>query len=96
MQYSKSKQLIDLAQKIAKDLPDFFETKGPGAGNRSTNEFMSRLRLDATSELHGDYSEKKLCGDNSLAVDFYFPSEATICEIALGISKPNSEYEKTF
>jgi len=29
-----------------------------------------------------------------LAVDFYFPDEATIVEVALGIKNPNTEYEK--
>ena len=29
-----------------------------------------------------------------MAVDFYFPSEGTIVEIALGLRNPNTEFEK--
>ena len=35
-----------------------------------------------------------ICGDNSLAVDFYFPDDGIIVEIALGLKNPNTEYEK--
>jgi len=41
-----------------------------------------------------DFSEKKVCGKSSLAVDFYFPEEATIVEVALGLPNPASEFEK--
>ena len=42
----------------------------------------------------GDYSEARLCGDNAMAVDFYFPDEGTVIEIALGLKNPNTEFEK--
>jgi hypothetical protein len=41
-----------------------------------------------------DYSEKKVCGQNSLAVDFYFHEEEIIVEVALGLPNPASEFEK--
>lgn len=55
---------------------------------------MRELRLHAAIHFGEDVSEQRLCGDNSLAVDFYFKAEATIVEIALGVQKPNSEFEK--
>lgn len=41
-----------------------------------------------------DFSEVKLCGQTSLAVDFYFPEERTIVEVALGLPNDSSEFEK--
>ena len=87
-------RLLGLANKLALSTPDFFDTKGPGEGNRSTNNFIKELSSRAKSEFGEDFSEKSICGDNSLAVDFYFPDEGTIVEIALGLKNPNTEFEK--
>jgi hypothetical protein len=35
-----------------------------------------------------------LCGETGFAVDFYFQSEETIVEVALGLPNPQSEFEK--
>ena len=55
---------------------------------------MAALSVGATQVFGQDYSEKKLCGDNNLAIDFYFPDEAIAVEIAGMLGAPNSEYEK--
>lgn len=90
----KSAQLIELAQKIAGKTPNFFETKGPGIGNKATNRFMEDLRISAKQTFGEDFSERKICGENNLAVDFYFPDEKTIIEVALSIHNPQSEFER--
>jgi hypothetical protein len=41
-----------------------------------------------------DFSEQKLCGRTALAVDFFFPEEWTIVEVALGLPNDSSEFEK--
>lgn len=41
---------------------------------------MKELQNRAKSTLGRDYSETKLCGDNKLAVDFYFPEEETVVD----------------
>ena len=89
-----SKKLFELASEIARETDGFFTTKGPGAGNYSTNQFTAEIRDRAASLFGSDYSEQKICGSNSMAVDFYFPNEATIVEIALGLKNPNTEFEK--
>jgi len=86
--------LLDLARKIAAANPNFHNVLGPGAGDRATNQFMRQLREEATSSFGKDYSEKKICGETSLAVDFYFPDEGAIVEMALGLPNPASEFEK--
>jgi hypothetical protein len=89
-----SKKLHSIAAKIANNTDEFFNVKGPGVGNLSTNQFISLVRTEAQQTFGQDFSEQKICGNNSMAVDFYFPSEATIVEIALGIKNPNTEFEK--
>ena len=55
---------------------------------------MRELRKLATVEFGEDFSEPKICGDTAQAVDFYFPSEATIIEVALGLPNSQTEFEK--
>lgn len=86
--------LLELARGIAAENPEFHAVLGPGAGDRNTQAFMLKLRAAALEMFGEDYSEKKICGKNSLAVDFYYPKERTIVEVALGLPNPNSEFEK--
>jgi len=94
MDTDKPAQLLSLAREIARASPDFQAVRGPGAGDHATHTFMRQLRNRARDAFGTDYSEKKLCGETSLAVDFYFPEEATIVEVALGLPNPASEFEK--
>lgn len=87
--------LLAIAREVASANPEFQAALGPGAGNLATNAFLHELRRRARIEFAGsDFCEQKICGDNSLAVDFYFPEEATIVEVALGLPNPASEFEK--
>lgn len=76
------------------ELPDFFNVKGPGKGDRATNKFMKELCTRARIEFDHDYSEQQICGENKLAVDFYFPEESSIIEVALSLRNSTSEYER--
>lgn len=91
---SKAERLLLIAQDIAEATPGFFTPIGAGKGNLRSNIFMSELKRRVEHALGQDYSEKKLCGDNNLAIDFYFPDEATAVEVAGMLGAPNSEYEK--
>jgi hypothetical protein len=87
--------LLTIAREIASANPDFQAALGPGEGNLATNAFLDELQKRARFAFGGaDFSEQKVSGDNSLAVDFYFPEEATIVEVALGLPNPASEFEK--
>lgn len=86
--------LLALAHKIASAKPDFQAVLGPGVGDRATHAFMRELRELALDAFGRDYSEQKVCGETSLAVNFYFPKERTIVEVALGLPNPASEFEK--
>ena len=89
-----SEKLTTLAQKIADDSPGFFDIKGPGKGDKATHAFMKELQNQAKELFGEDFSEKGICGDNKFAVDFFFPKEATIVEIALTLRNSNSEFHK--
>jgi hypothetical protein len=62
--------LLDLARKIAAADPAFQEVRGPGDGNRATNQFIKKLQEEAGRTFGNNYSEQKICGDCSFAVDF--------------------------
>ncbi len=48
----------------------------------------------ATDEFKEDFSEKCISGNNGLRVDFYFPGEKTVVEVAMGLRNSNSEFER--
>lgn len=91
---TKAMTLFVIAQRIAEQTPGYFTAEGPGHGNLRSNAFMAQLKSIAKQTFSRDYSEAKLCGDNKLAMDFYFPDEETVVEVAGLLSGPNSEYEK--
>jgi hypothetical protein len=94
MANEKTMKLIELARMLAGENPEFQAVLGPGGGDKATGKFMRDLRERALAELGTDYSEKRVCGQNSLAVDFYIPEEQTVIEVALGLPNPSSEFEK--
>ena len=91
---TKAMTLLVLAQRVAEQTPGYFTAGGPGPGNRRSSAFMAQLKSIAKQAFSRDYSEAKLCGDNKLAMDFYFPDEETVVEVAALLGGPNSEYEK--
>lgn len=94
MANSQTTALIELAREISRALPDFQAVLGPGAGDKATHAFMKELRHQAMQAFGEDHSERKLCGETSLAADFYFQSEGTIVEVAMGLGNPATEFEK--
>jgi hypothetical protein len=94
MSKDRSNILVAMAREIASSRPDFQAVLGPGAGDHATGSFMAELRQRAADAFGEDCSEKKICGENSLAVDFYFEEEGTIVEVALGLPNPSTEFEK--
>lgn len=91
---SKVEALIAIIQAVADESPTFFEVKGPGAGDLNTNRFIAKIKERARTAFNEDFSERRICGNNRFAVDYYFQDEETIVEIALGLKNPGSEFEK--
>ena len=86
--------MVLTAQKLAEQHPDFFKVKGPGEGDRASNQYMGNLRKLAEGLFGRDYSETRVRADLDFKFDFYFPDEATVVEIALSLDKPMTEMEK--
>jgi len=91
---AKAEALLALAVQLAKDTQGFFSKRGPGLGNKVTEDFMRALRKSAEKEFEADYSEVRISQEANTRFDFYFADEATVVEVALGLSNPNSEFEK--
>jgi hypothetical protein len=88
-------RLFIAAQRIADQTPDFFKVKGPGAGDHASLIFMAALRKISQDILGAKcICEHRVCTGAAFAVDFYFPDEATVVEVALSLDKPISEYER--
>lgn len=90
----RPEQLVTLAQAVADERPAFFDIKGPGKGDKATNQFMAILRDHALAQFGQDFAERRICGANRLSVDFYFRDEKTIVEVALSLRNPSSEFDR--
>jgi hypothetical protein len=88
------RQLIKIAEQLARETPGFLQIKGPGSGDRATSAFMQQLRQRVDSEVPEAEAEQRISGRNSLAVDFYLPKRGVVVEVALGLRNPTSEFEK--
>jgi hypothetical protein len=90
----KAMELYILALSLANKTQNFYDVKGAGLGNRTSNKFMKDLRLLAKDRFGSDFSEKKVCKDTKHAFDFYIPDEGSVVEVALSLHNSLSEYEK--
>jgi len=91
---TKIEKIVELAMKISSEIDNFQMVRGAGEGNLVTNTFMKNLQSEMIKFFKIDYSEKRISGVNSFAVDFYIPEEKSIVEIALGLPNSASEFEK--
>ena len=82
------------AQRLAEQIPGFYDVKGPGAGDHASNKFMKDLGTLAEQLFGADFSEKEVRRDLGFRFDFYFPDEEKVVEIALSLDKPMTELEK--
>jgi hypothetical protein len=91
---TRAARLLELAQEVANERPTLFESKGPGVGDKDTNGFVSQLRRRALEAFGADHAEQTICGASGLRVDYYFPEDATIVEVAFLLKNSPSEFEK--
>jgi hypothetical protein len=87
-------QLVELAEALAREDESFFRIVGPGAGDRRTNSYIHELQFRAEHLFGRNFSEARICGDTGLRVDYYFPEEGAIVEIALSLRNSPSEFER--
>jgi hypothetical protein len=90
----KASQLFGAARELAEEYGHFQRALGAGKGDHRSNAYVKKLRARAGKMFGEDFSEKKICGATAQAVDYYFPDERTIVEVALGLPNPSTEFEK--
>jgi hypothetical protein len=86
-------RLLSIAQRVANRQPGFFVVRD-GHGMEATIAYMRDLRSALAAETGRDYSERRICGENNLTVDFFIEPEHTVVEIALSLRNSNSEFER--
>ena len=86
--------VLDLAQNLAVAHPALFLIQGPGRGDRVTAAYIKALRNAAAERLGRDFAECSLTSSHGARVDYWFPEERTILEIAFGLRNPLSEFER--
>lgn len=89
-----AERLLEIAQQVARERPTLFVSKGPGVGDKDTNAFVAALRDRAHAAFGTDHAEQTICGPSGLRVDYYFPDDATIVEVAFLLKNSPSEFEK--
>lgn len=90
---TKRQKVVAIAKKIAKTIPNFYKSVGPGKGNRRANLYMEKLR-EQVKRLRGIECEKHFDKEINSAFDFYIKDEKTVIEIALSLRNPLSEFHK--
>jgi hypothetical protein len=92
---SDAETIVRLADELANGDPDFHRTKGPGVGDLWSNAFIDAL-CDAVEERlgHRCSCEEPVIQDAKYAFDFFIPHEQTVVEVALGLRRPQSEFER--
>lgn len=91
---SKTTEFFRLAQDLANQWLRFHELLGSGRGGRATHAYMTELRSRAFQAFNEDYSGERISSDKAIEVDFYFPDETTIVEVAMNLRDLNSEFER--
>ena len=94
MLMNKVDLLLRLAQQEAISQPGFFTVQGPGSGDRATAAFISALRSRASQSFGADFAECAVIPATGIRVDYWFPDERVIVEVALGLRNPLSEFER--
>ena len=90
---SKVDDVFSVTQQMVRECL-VFESRGQGAGNRITNQAMTRINAIIAAK-HGQHTvEQALSSLNKQSVDFYFGDEKTIIEIEFSFSNPYPCLEK--
>jgi len=91
---TKTHTILRLAQEVADSLPEMFRKKGPGEGNKFTNQYMAILNQKVTETLGRDYVEQRISGDTDQCVDFFIREEKTIVEVELSLYNVHTNLDR--
>ena len=77
--------ILRITQEVADSFPEMFIKKGPGVGNKFTNEYMALLNSRVKQKLGDGYVEQRICKDTKQNVDFYIREERVVIEVELAL-----------
>ncbi len=89
-----TRAIISVAQEIADGLPKMFSKKGPGEGNRFTNEYMKSLNARVRLEFGPNIVEQAICKGTRQNVDFFIRKEKTIIEVELSLYNVHTNLDR--
>jgi hypothetical protein len=90
---TKTQHILNLIQEAAINFRAF-ERRGPGAGNRITNQVMAYINQRVRREFGPETVEPVLGADAKQAVDFYVREEGTAIEVEFSLCNPYPCLEK--
>jgi len=90
---TKTQRILDLIQEAAISFR-VFERRGPGEGNRITNQVMAYVNRQVRQEFGPETVEPVLGADARQTVDFYVREEGTAIEVEFSLRNPYPCLEK--
>jgi len=94
MTFSNVEALLKLIHEVVPNHPTFFQTIGAGQGNKDSNAFVKAVQSQVAAFFGENCKIEQKVGDSGMAVDYYFPDDKTIVEVARLVKNPNSEFHK--
>lgn len=90
---TKTQRILDLVQEAAITFR-VFERRGPGVGNRITNQVMAYVNQQVRQEFGPEIVEPVLGADTKQSVDFFVREEGTAIEVEFSLCNPYPCLEK--
>lgn len=90
---TKTDRVLQIIQDVADKL-QVFESRGPGEGNRVTNQAVDAMNELTGKEMGSGVVQRALCSSAKQSVDFYIEDEATVIEVEFSLSNPYPCLEK--
>ena len=89
-----TEKIIQHAQAVADTLSETFRKKGPGRGNKFTNQFMTLLNERVRKEFGSSLIEQRISGPTKQSVDFYVRPERTVIEVELSLYNVHTNMDR--
>lgn len=90
---TKTERILEIIQQVADEF-QVFQSRGPGEGNRVTNQAVAALNDRVTQEIGRNAVNQALCSGVNQSVDFFIEGEETVIEVEFSLSNPYPCLEK--
>jgi hypothetical protein len=90
---TKTDRILEIIQQVADEF-QVFKSRGPGEGNRVTNQAVAAINDLTAKEMGQKVTQRALGSNANQSVDFYVEEEATVIEVEFSLSNPYPCLEK--